>query len=433
MSAPRPASDGAEPHGVTDAPAPGADEGHWATSRLVPLAIIAIAVGLIGAIIVFARQEQDDGRAVLAAAAVDPATLPVTMPYREVAGAIVIDVRLGNSDRSVPMLLDTGAPTIVSGPIAETYGTGTAGTVSAASIDGRVVTSDVVALPRLAMGGAVFSDVGAVVGALEPGNPFACLSEAGFIGANLMRTAVWQLDPVAGVLTIAPSVDGLEHIEGADRFDLLPASDISPSPVIELPLGEGALTTLLDTGSNGWLAAHPDDLDELGVAIPDDAPAMAILGTTADGATVTRARWVDAEPGSGVQPVAATELLPPGQAVAGMDYLSRHVVTIDWPGGVVYLDPIADVVPTVPTSASLAWDDGFVVGSFVEGLPANDGLELAAPVLAIDDEIVSDAPFDRFCRHLTQPPERFDFVLADDQAAAVAVSPASGFLERLSP
>ena len=256
-----------------------------------------------------------------------------TMPYRAVAGAIVIDVALGSGDRSVPMLLDTGAPTIVSEQIAESYGTGRAGTVSAASIDGQVVTSDVVALPRLAIGGALFSDVGAVTGELEPGNPFACLSDAGFIGANLMRTAVWQLDPVAGVVTIAPSVDGLEHIDGADRFDLLPASDISPSPVIELPLGEGTLTTLLDTGSNSWLAAHPDDLDELGVAIPDDAPAMAILGTTAGGATVTRARWVDADPGSGVLPVAATELLPPGQAMAGMDYLSRHVVTVDWPGG----------------------------------------------------------------------------------------------------
>jgi len=409
---------------------PGADEGHWATSRLVPLAIIAVAVGLIGAIIVFARQEQDDGRAVLAAAAVDSATLPISVPYREVAGAVVIDVTLGNSDRSVPMLLDTGAPTIVSGQIAETYGTGLAGTVSAASIDGQVVTSDVVALPRLAIGGAVFSTVGAVVGELEPGNPFACLSEAGFIGANLMRTAVWQLDPVAGVVTIAPSVDGLDHIDGADRFDLLPASDISPSPLIEVPLGEGTLTTLLDTGSNGWLAAHPDDLGKLGVAIPDDAPAMAILGTTAGGASVARARWVDAERGRAVLPVAAMELLSPGQAVAGMDYLSRYVVTVDWPGGAVYLDPIATVAPSTPASASLAWDDGFVVGSYVEGLPANDGLQLAAPVLAIDDEIVSDAPFDRFCRHLTQPPERMVFTLEADHAETVPVAPVEDLFAR---
>ena len=208
------------------------------------------------------------------------------------------------------------------------------------------------------------------------------------------------------------------------------ASDISPSPLIELPLGEGTLITLLDTGSNGWLAAHPDDLGELGVAIPDDAPAMAILGTTASGATVTRARWVDAEPGSGVLPMAAMEALPPGQAIAGMDYLSRFVVTVDWPEGAVYLDPIADVAPSVPASASLAWDDGIVVGSFMEGLPANDSLELAAPVLAIDDEIVSDAPFDRFCRHLTQPPERYEFTLEDDHAQPVPVAPVEDLLAR---
>ena len=78
-----------------DPPSPSADEGRWVTSRLVPLAIIAIAVGIIIAIIVLARQEQDDGRAVLAGASVDAATLPVVVPYREVAGAIVIVVSLG--------------------------------------------------------------------------------------------------------------------------------------------------------------------------------------------------------------------------------------------------------------------------------------------------------------------------------------------------
>ena len=74
-----------------------------------------------------------------------------------------------------------------------------------------------------------------------------------------------------------------------------------------------------------------------------------------------------------------------------------------------------------------------MVGSFVEGLPANDGLQLAAPVLAIDGEVVSGAPFDRFCRHFTQPPERYVVALAVEPPPSVAVSPAAGFLEPLTP
>ncbi len=71
-----------------------------------------------------------------------------------------------------------------------------------------------------------------------------------------------------------------------------------------------------------------------------------------------------------------------------------------------------------------------MVGSYVEGLPANDRLELAAPVLAIDDEVVSDAPFDRFCRHLTQPSERYEFTLEEDHAEAVLVAPVEDLVAR---
>ena len=70
--------------------------------------------------------------------------------------------------------------------------------------------------------------------------------------------------------------------------------------------------------------------------------------------------------------VAASESMPQGQGNAGTDFLSRFVVTLDWPAGVVYLDPISDVAPSAPASAALAWDDGFVVGSFVEDLAGSE-------------------------------------------------------------
>ena len=76
----------------------------------MPVLIVAIAAGLIGAIVLLSRQEQDAGQEALAATTVDEAALPVTVPYREVAGYLVIDVTLGDGSRTVPMILDTGAP-----------------------------------------------------------------------------------------------------------------------------------------------------------------------------------------------------------------------------------------------------------------------------------------------------------------------------------
>ena len=113
------------------------NEGRWRTSRAVPVLIVLIAVGLIGAIVLISRQEQDAGQQALAATTIDAAALPATVPYREVAGHLVIDVTLGDGSRTVPMIIDTGAPTIVSEEVAEVFGSGSSGTISTASFGGR--------------------------------------------------------------------------------------------------------------------------------------------------------------------------------------------------------------------------------------------------------------------------------------------------------
>ncbi|MEA2025777.1 MAG: hypothetical protein U9O18_03720, partial [Chloroflexota bacterium] len=349
-------------------------------------------------------------------------------------------VALGGGSRTAPMILDTGAPTIVSGEIAEVFAGDVAGTIATTSVDGQVFTSDVVPLPQLAIGDAIFSHVGAVVGEIKPGNPFYCISEAGFIGASLMQTAVWQIDPgsdpSSGSLTIAESVDGLDHVDGAIRLDFARASDVSPSPLIKLPTGAGALTLLLDTGSDGWLAVHPDDLADAGVALPDDAPSMSVLGRGTAGPFTTRLEWSAVDVGLGDEvmrlPLAASAALPPGQGIAGVDFLSRFVVTVDWPGDAVYLDPIAEVAPSIPASASLSWDNGYVVGSYAEGLSANDGLELGADVTAIDGIDVTRAPFDDFCTRLTaEDAATYEMTVAGDVPTTVEVTRVEDFLEPL--
>ena len=60
------------------------DDG-WRTSLAVPVLIVAVAAGLIGAMVWVSRGQQDAGRDALAATAVDAAALPVTVPYRESA------------------------------------------------------------------------------------------------------------------------------------------------------------------------------------------------------------------------------------------------------------------------------------------------------------------------------------------------------------
>lgn len=413
---------------------PPGDDPLW-SSPLVPAGIVAIAVLAVIGLVFVSQREQDAGASALRAASVDPAALPVTVPYRDVAGAIVIDVGLGEDGPTVPMLLDTGAPTIVAGHIADLHAGEPVGTIAVTTPDGQVLSSDVVTLRQLRIGEAVFREVGAVVAAIEPGNPFYCLSQAGFVGASLMQTAVWQIDPLARTLTIAASSDGLGHVDGVPALDMTPASSVSPSPLIELPAGGGELTVLLDSGSDGWLAINPGDLAAIGVELAADAPSQRVLGTTAGGPFTAQVRWAAAELGLAGRaepvPIATSDVLPAGQGIAGTDLLSRFVVTVDWLARRVWLDPIAPLEPSTPPAATVAWDDGFVVGSHVDGGPASGALRLGTAVTAIDGEDVTGATFGDFCGRLLDGPASSTLTLGDRAATVVDARPREDFFEPL--
>jgi hypothetical protein len=277
--------------------------------------------------------------------------------------------------------------------------------------------------------------VGAVEIAIDRDDPVWCLADAGLIGASLMRDAVWQLDYGTQRLTIAPSIEGLEHVADAIRLEFEPASDVSPSPLVSLPAGEGRLTFLVDTGSDGWLTVHPADLARIGSEVVPDAPAVATLASTASGRVATRLAWTAADVSLGDRqlrdlPIAATTVLPEGQGVMGNAFLDQFVVTIDWPAGVLYLDPMAgDPRPDVPMSVSPTWHDGYVVGSIVEGTPGTAGLALDVPILAIDGEDVSRATVADFCSRLTEPTTHAssELTIAGEPARTLISAPVDGF------
>jgi hypothetical protein len=276
------------------------------------------------------------------------------------------------------------------------------------AIDGRREESPVVSVGELALGEARFRDVGGIVGWVAPDNPLACVTRNGVVGASLMRDAIWRIDYAGQEIGVDDSTDGLDLGDAiALPFDT--DSEASSSPIVQLPVEAGVLSFLLDTGSDAGLVVNPADLASVGVELADDAPAIALTAAGAAGTFESTVRFAEldlaAEGVSGRHgyPVAASDAIAAGVGNMGNTFLREFTVTIDWPGRMVYLEPVAPghpiAAPPEPLSATVMWQDGrLVVGSVVLGGPAEeDGLELGEGIVSVDGQPVEAPSFEAFC------------------------------------
>ena len=406
------------------------------------LVLVAVAVvGALGVIVIVVENEQADGQAALSGTTVNRETLGTSLPFDRVGGHVVIDVRFGDAAGRVPMILDSGAPVTLSEELAVLHGGDAVGQVTTAAIDGSVRQRGVVPVETVTIGDAVFHDIGAVAGFIGPDNPLGCISPNGLIGANLMRTAVWQIDYAGNLITIAPSIEGLDHIEGAIRLEFEPDSEASPSPVIEVSVGDRTLRFVVDTGSNGWLTISPSDAESAGMVVGPDAPSYSVEVAGSAGTHPAEVAYGAADLTLGDlmvpnTPIATLDALAEGQGNVGNAFLQNFAVTFDWAESALYLDPITDhIAPDVPEAAGLTWDgESIRVGSLVAGSDVADaGLVLGAPVTAVDGVDVTSATRDDFCDLMRSQKtgQSFDLRVGGDLPGDHRIDAMDGFFDSL--
>jgi predicted aspartyl protease len=399
-------------------------------SAIVIAAVAVLLVAGVIASVILASEDREGAGAALKGTTVDASSLPVTVPFDVIAGHLVVDADLVGIDEPVKLVVDSGAPTILSTDVADQAGGEVLGHLSTIAIDGSVTQEEVVSVAELSLGGATFTDVGSVKGFLGPDNPLSCISPNGLIGASLMKEAVWQFDYGAEQMTIAATVDGLDHIEGAIAVGFSAASPISPSPLLTFSSGDEALTFLLDTGSDGSLTINPADLAGIGTAVDVAGPALSLQAAGAAGSFDARLLYDDVDLALGDQqldgfPVATFESLEAGQGNIGNAFLLNYVVTIDWPEQRIYFDPRTDDSnPPLPPAARIGWDgQNIIVGSVVEGSDvAEAGLQVGQRIISIDGQDLSSATRDDFCELYVAPTsEEFELTLESGQTHAISL------------
>jgi len=238
-----------------------------------------------------------------------------------------------------------------------------------------------------------------------------CVTPHGLFGAPAMRNAVWQIDYANQTLTAAASVDQLDHIEDAIAVPFT-SKGLSPSPKVELGVGNGKLSFVVDTGGGIPMTINTADLAGVGITVPENAPRTDNLAGGAGGTFAAPMSFVDIPvdfAGTTImtQVAVGDGMAPLSNGNIGHFFLKNFVTTFDWSTSTMYLDPNSEdgsVEPMPnPSAAAVAWAGGkVIVSSVAAGGPAAEaGLTVGEVVTHIDGESIESIDIDQFCGLIT--------------------------------
>lgn len=208
-------------------------------------------------------------------------------------------------------------------------------------------------LKRVSLGRANFYDIGAFATEFSaPGQPLHCLSEGGALGSGLMRHATWQTDYQRRRLTIADSIEDLEHVAGAIA---LPFTLVNASPAIALRVGSQSVKVLIDTGWNGSIYLADQDVAQLDTKSFRPLSTAEGLIETLQGMQHIR-QTVQQVPVLSVGeltmaqfPVTVSKGNPAQPAsLMGNGFLEHFIVTLDWQHQRLYLKQVAPIEALYP-------------------------------------------------------------------------------------
>jgi predicted aspartyl protease len=331
----------------------------------------------------------------------------VTTEFRLKQNTILVDARQGGAASSESFVVDSGAPMTIAPGLARELGLQSLATIALAGPEGGNRVVPVTRIPTLNIAGLDFEDIGAVIDWVEPPNQLACLSTAGLMGASLLQAAIWQIDFLAGKITITNSLAELPGLADAMQIPFK-RSDASGSPRIDVGVsGAEDVSLLIDLGFNGSIAIPIALLQESGDRILEQPVEVGQSSATVFGqqssqthiAMLRELRVGDLR----LQDFPVVTGATVSDFHIGIEFLRHFRVTIDWLNNNLYLEPMEQAnalyseIATYGISPQLR-DDQLVVGAIWQTSAADRaGMAPGDQLLAIDGRDVSSADFASLC------------------------------------
>jgi predicted aspartyl protease len=259
---------------------------------------------------------------------------------------------------------------------------------------------------KISIGSVVFKDIGSMVMKETRENPLLYVLEDGLIGANLMKSCIWQIDFMENKIIITDRIDKFDNLEDTIQFPFKPMP-LQGSPNIQVVLnGKDTVDVQFDTGGTSFLSflspALKSEVDS-GRAVAWHAK-LAIPVNKEESTGIETHYFVKLktlEIGSKTFkdiPIAVynpsnENLMNKGSI--GIEFLKNFIVTLDWLENKIYLAPIEGrhLKQNIRTFGfSYGYEDGAIrVKSIYEGSEAEKSrIKIGDRIFSINGQDIKD-------------------------------------------
>ncbi|MEM9887151.1 MAG: aspartyl protease family protein [Bacteroidota bacterium] len=173
-----------------------------------------------------------------------------TVSFETYNNWMVLEVRLNDHEEPFRFLYDTGAPNVVTPQTVEKLGLKSFAKRNVGDSQGRSSKLEFVNLDAVHIGNVTFEQTSAVVTALDAVPELECPGFDGFIGANLMKLAKWEIDYEAKKMIFTNDRSKLSALEDGFKIPFTTSQQYSPYTKVTL-LDSVEQRFKIDTGKDG--------------------------------------------------------------------------------------------------------------------------------------------------------------------------------------
>ncbi len=333
-----------------------------------------------------------------------------TIPFRyNNTGHIVIDVKINNSDRTYPFILDSGATNYVFKNFTKENPLKGNGFAIAMGTSGNFYFTRIRKIPSLKIGKATLKALNAEESALH----WNCVENIyGLIGADVMRHLVWEIDFQKQLIVLSKELDLKKRNSYAIEIPVFGSSYNSfLSTRLQFRPKKRTKNARIDLGNAGTLSFAENQLNEDGLNF-EKKKVVGLgskgLGSASNNMTLDEKYYlVDSLIFSNSDytiknfPVRAS---PKSFNFLGLGFFQAYKTTISWQDNVVLLSPYDSIQNFVWktygfTTEYNEQENTVEVESITENTPASKaGLPLFSEIISINQKTLSNSQ--SYCEYL---------------------------------